>query len=76
MFYFGHHISRFQVCRNLPKVLISEVQERLAVWTCANGASLLVGGPSLSEAEVPAETPPAFVPLPGQWICHLTCALC
>jgi hypothetical protein len=48
----------------------------LAVWTCANDASLLAVDLSLSATEVPVEIPLASVLLPVQWICHLTCVLC
>lgn len=53
-----------------------EVQEKLAVWTCANDASWLAVGLSPSAVEVPVEIPLAFVLLLAQWTCHLTCALC
>lgn len=51
-----------------------EVQEKLAVWTCADDASLLAAGPSPSAVEAPAEIPLASVPSLVQWICRLTCA--
>jgi hypothetical protein len=48
----------------------------LAVWTCANGASLPAVDLSLSAAEALAEIPLASVLLLVPWICHLMCVPC
>jgi hypothetical protein len=73
---FGCHVVMAQVHSDSPWVLILEVQEKLAVWTCANDASSLAVGLSPSVVEVPVEIPLASVLLLAQWTCHLMCAPC